>query len=467
LAVLLDSKAIGTWVNMGTLARAPLAGGAPRDVLEQVQWADWGPDGTSLAVVRDFGGKNQLEYPIGKPLYETGGWVGHPRVSSKGNLIAFLDHPTQGDDAGSVAMVDLKGNKKVLTGEWFTVQGLAWSPDGNEVWFTASKTGTDRTLYAVTLDGKERMVLRLPGALMLLDIAKDGRVLLMRASWRRELMGVTDSDPKEHELSWLDYSYPADLSADGKTLLFDEEGGGGALSYSKSGGLSYAVYIRKTDGSPAILLGEGGARALSPDGKWVVAVTQDSPTQLKLLTTGAGEPKALTNDNVNRGFAHWFPDGKRILFSGNEPGKGVRLYVYELATGKSQAITPEGVNGTRFVISPDSQWVAGIGPDQKGYLYSVTGGEPRVINGLNPGEQPITFSSDGLSLYIYQPGELPARVDRLDLQTGKRTRWKELMPSDPAGVENIGPILLTPDARNCVYGYHRMLADLYLVEGLK
>jgi serine/threonine protein kinase len=467
LAVLLDSKAIGTWVNMGTLARAPLAGGAPRDVLEQVQWADWGPDGSSLAVVRDFGGKNQLEYPIGKPLYETGGWVGHPRVSPKGDLIAFLDHPTQGDDAGSVAIVDLKRNKKVLTGEWFTVQGLAWSPDGNEVWFTASKTGTDRTLYAVTRDGKERMVLRLPGALMLLDIAKDRRVLLMRASWRRELMGVTDSDSKEHELSWLDYSYPADLSADGKSLLFDEEGGGGALSYSKSGGLSYAVYLRKTDGSPAVLLGEGGARALSPDGKWVVAVTQDSPTQLKLLTTGAGEPKELTKDNVNRGFAHWFPDGKRVLFSGNEPGKGVRLYVFELASGKSQAITPEGVNGTRFVISPDSQWVAGIGPDQKGYLYSVVGGEPRLINGLNPGEQPITFSSDGRSLYIYQPGELPARVDRLDLQTGQRVRWKELMPSDPAGVENIGPILLTPDAKNCVYGYHRMLADLYLVEGLK
>ena len=467
LAVLLDSKAIGTWVNMGTLARAPLAGGAPRDVLEQVQWADWGPDGNSLAVVRDFGGKNRLEYPIGKPLYETGGWVGHPRVSPRGDLIAFLDHPTQGDDAGSVAMVDLKGSKKVLTGEWFTVQGLAWSPDSKEIWFTASKTGTDRTLYAVTLDGKERMVLRLPGALMLLDIAKDGRVLLMRASWRRELIGVSGSDLKERELSWLDYSYPADLSADGKTLLFDEEGGGGALSYSKSGGLSYAVYIRKTDGSPAVLLGEGGARALSPDGKSVVAVTQDSPTQLKLLTTGAGEPKELTNDNVNRGFAHWFPDGKRILFSGNEPGKGVRLYVYELASGKSQAITPEGVNGTRFVISPDSQWVAGIGPDQNGYLYPVGGGEPRMINGLIPGEQPITFSSDGRSLYLYQPGELPAKVDRLDLQTGKRTPWKQLMPSDPAGVENIGPILLTPDAKNCVYGYHRMLADLYLVEGLK
>ena len=467
MAVLLDSRAIGTWVSMGTLARAPLAGGAPRDVLEQVQWADWGPDGNNLAVVRNFGGRNRLEYPIGKPLYATGGWISHPRVSPKGDLIAFLDHPTEGDDAGSLAIVDLKGNEKVLSGLWETTQGLAWSPDGNEIWFTASKTGTDRALYAVTLGGKERMVLRLPGALMLLDIAKDGRVLLMRASWRRELMGVSSSDSKEHELSWLDYSYPADLSADGKTLLFDEEGGGGALAYSKSGGLAYAVYIRKTDGSPAVLLGEGGARALSPDGKWVISVTQDSPPQLKLLTTGAGEPKELTKDNVNHAFARWFPDGKRVLFSGNEPGKGVRLYVLEVASGKSQAITPEGVNGTRFVISPDSQWVAGIGPDQKGYLYPVGGGEPRMINGLNPGEQPITFSSDGSSLYLYQPGELPAKVDRLDIQTGKRALWKQLMPSDPAGVENIGPILLTPDAKNCVYGYHRMLADLYLVEGLK
>jgi len=467
MAVLLNSKAIGTWVNMGTLARAPLVGGAPREVLEQVQWADWSADGSGLAVVRDLGGRNRLEYPIGKPLYESGGWIGHPRVSPKGDQIAFIDHPVQGDDSGSLALVDLAGNKKSLSGEWFTIQGLAWSHDGNEIWFTASKSGVERTLYAVTLDGKERMVLRLPGAVMIFDIFKDGRVLLMRASWRRELIGMTADDAKQHDLSWLDYTYPADLSGDGKTLLFDEEGGGGSLDYSKSGGLSYAVYVRKTDGAPAVLLGEGGAVALSPNGKSVIASTQDSPSQLKLLTTGAGEAKDLTKGNINHSWAHWFPDGKRILFSGNEPDKGVKLYVYELASGKSQPITPEGVNGTAFVISPDSQWVAGIGPDQKGYLYPVAGGEPRIIAGLNPGEQPITFSTDSSSLYVYQPGELPARVDRLDVQTGQRTVWKQLMPSDPAGVETIGPILMTPDAKTCVFGYHRMLADLYLVEGLK
>ncbi len=467
MAVLLNSKAVGAWVSMGTLARAPLSGGAPREVLEQVQWADWSPDGLSLAVVRDFGGRNRLEYPIGKPLYQTGGWIGHPRVSPKGDYVAFADHPLQGDDSGSLAIVDMAGNKKLLSAQWFTIQGLAWAPNGKEIWFTASKSGTDRTLYATSLDGKERIVARLPGALMLLDIAKDGRVLLVRADWRRELLGVFANDTKQHELSWLDYTYPADLSADGKTLLFDEEGGGGALDYSKSSGLTYAVYIRKTDGTPAVLLGEGGAVSLSPDGKWAIAQSQESPSQFKLLPTGAGEPRDLTKDNINHSWAHWFPDGKRILFTADEPGKGVRFYVYDTATGKSEAISGEGVNGTSFAISPDSQQIAAIGPDKKGYLYPTASGEPHLIPGLNPGEQPIMFSTDGRGLYIYQPGELPARVYRLDMQTGQRTLWRELMPYDPAGVENIGPILMTPDAKTCVFGYHRMLADLYLVEGLK
>jgi eukaryotic-like serine/threonine-protein kinase len=466
MAVLLNSKAIGTWVNMGTLARAPLAGGAPREVLERVQWADWSPDGNNFLVVRNDAGMNRLEYPIGKTLYQTGGWIGHPRVSPNGNLIAFADHPLQGDDSGSLAVVDLQGHERTLSGEWFTIQGLAWSPDGSEIWFTGSKSGTDRTLYATNLDGKERIIARLPGALMLLDIAKDGRVLLMRASWRRELIGF-NGDGKERELSWLDYTYPGDLSPDGKTLLFDEEGGGGSLDYSKSGGFTYGVYLRKTDGSPAVLLGEGSALALSPDGKSAITESQVSPAQLHLLPTGAGQARDLTNDSINHNFAHWLNDGKRILFSGNEPKKGEKLYIYDVATGKSQPFSVEGVNGNSFAISPDSQLVAVIGPDQNGYLYPIAGGEPRIIAGLEPGELPITFSSDGGFLYIYQPGELPARVYKLNLKTGQRVLWKQLMPSDPAGVENIGPILMTPDAKTCVFGYHRMLADLYLVEGLK
>ena len=466
MAVLLNSKAIGAWVTQGTLARAPLAGGAPREVLENVQWADWSPDGSSFLVVRDFGGMNRLEFPIGKPLYQTGGWIGHPRLSPKGDFIAFADHPLQGDDSGALAVLDSTGHKRKLSDQWFTIQGLAWSPDGKEIWFTASKSGTDRTLYATRLDGEMRTIARLPGALMLYDIARDGRVLLVRASWRRELIGF-NPDGKQHELSWLDYSYPAELSSDGRTLLFDEEGGGGSLAYSKSGGYTYGVYIRSTDGSPAVLLGEGSALALSPDGKWAITQTQVSPAQLRLLPTGAGQAKDLTNDTVNHNWAHWFADGKRILFSGNEAEKGEKLYVLEVATGKARAITPEGVNGNSFSISPDSQWVAAIGPDQHDYLYPVEGGEPRLIPGASQDEQPITWSADARFLYVYQPGELPAHVYRIDIKSGQRTLWKDLMPTDPAGVENIGPILLTPDAKTCVFGYHRNLADLYLVEGLK
>jgi hypothetical protein len=465
MAIALGSHRIGTWVNVGTLARAPLAGGAPREVLENVQWADWSPDGSSLAVVRDVGGRNRLEYPVGKVLYETGGWISHPRISPKGDMIAFLDHPLQGDDSGSVAVVDLSGNKKNLSGDWYSVQGLAWSSEGQEVWFTATETGLDRDLSAVSLSGQKRLVARMPGTLMLFDIAHDGRILLGRASWRRELMGLAGG-PKELDLSWLDYSYPADLSADGKTVLFDEEGVGGGARYGKERALTYAVYIRNTDGSAAVRLGEGTAEALSPDQKWVIAQNPGTPAQFRLLPTKAGEAQPLTNDAINHNSARWLPDGKRFVFSGNEPGRGVRLYVQDIVGGKPHAIAPEGVNGTAFAVSPDGQLVAGIGPDQKGYLYPSAGGEPRSIPGLEPGDLPINWGQDGRSLYVYQPGEVPAKVYRLDLTNGHKTLWKQLVPGDSAGVATLGPILVTPDGKTYVYGFHRTLADLYLVEGL-
>jgi eukaryotic-like serine/threonine-protein kinase len=467
MALLLGSHPMGTWVNIGTLARAPLAGGAPRELLDDVQWADVSPDGKELAVVRDVGGRNRLEYPIGKMLYETAGWISHPRISPKGDLFAFIDHPLQGDDGGAVAVVDLGGKYTKLSGDWFSAQGLAWAPSGNEVWFTATKIGIDRALYATTLSGHERLVARMPGSLMLLDIWKDGRALLTRSSWRRELTGLSGKDGKEIDLSWLDYSFPADLSADGKMLLFDEEGEGGG-TYTKTGNFAYAVYIRGTDGSPAIRLGEGTAVALSPDEKWVIAQPQGSPAQLVLLPTKAGEPRPLTHDEINHtNWARWFPDNKRFVFSGNEPGHGVRVYVQDVAGGKPRAISPEGINPVALVLSPDSKLIAGIGPDQKGYLYPVDGGEPRPIPGLQQGEEPINWSQDGHALYIYQPGQLPAKVFRLDITSGKRDLWKELMPSDHAGVATIGPILMSADGKSYVYGYHRALSDLYLVEGLK
>lgn len=466
MALLLNSHAVSTWVTAGTLARAPIAGGAPRAVVENVQWADWGPDGNSLAVVRDVGGRNRLEYPIGKVLYETGGgWISHPRVSPKGDLVAFLDHPRQGDDNGSIAVVDLSGHKRKLTQNWNGAQGLAWTPDGEEVWFTASDTA-DRFLSAVSLSGIERQVTRTPGTLTLFDIWHDGRILLARTTRRREIVGFSEG-PKERDLSWLDYSYPADLSADGKTVLFDEEGVGGVQGYGSGHEMAYAVYLRRTDGSPAVRLERGGAAALTPDQKWAIMYTLDSPAQLRLLPTGAGDAQVLTNDTINHQWVRCFADGKRFLFSGDEPGHGVRLYVQDLSGGKPEPITQEGVNGLTFAISVDGQQVAAIGPDDKGYLYPVAGGAPRPIAGFQPGEHPIGWGQDASTLYVYQPGEMPAKVYRLELATGKRTLWKQFLPADPAGVATIGPILITPDGKSYVYGFHRHLADLYLVEGLK
>ena len=459
LALSLHPRAAGTYVRIGTLAQVPLDGGAPRELMEGVQWADWTPDGTNLAVVRDQAARNRLEYPPGKVLYETTGWISHPRFSPKGDQIAFCDHPFSGDDAGTVAVVDLAGNRKTLVNSTLTVQGLAWSPSGEEVWYTASDWGVTRAVFAVTLAGKSRMVARVPGTLTLQDIARDGRVLLSRDSVRRELMGLMSGQPKERDLSWLDYSFPAELSADGKSLLFLEAGEGG--------GKEYTIYLRRADGDAPVRLGGGQADALSPDGKWAISSPLATPAQLVLLPTGPGESKQLTHDTIHHNRACWMPDGKQILFSGSEPGKGTRFYVQDVDGGTPRAFSPEGIDPRAFAVSPDGQTVAGLGQDEKAYLYSVAGGQPRLIPGPEPGEQPINWSADGRSLYVYKPGQLPASVYGVEVASGKRTQWKQLAPSDPAGVWRIGPVLMTPDARYYVYGYHRILSDLFLADGLK
>jgi eukaryotic-like serine/threonine-protein kinase len=460
MAVLLESQQSKSQVRTGTLARMPLGGGAPREVLENIQWADWSPDGSQLAVVRDVAGRNRLEYPPGKVLYETGGWISHPRISRKGDMIAFLDHPIQGDSIGGVAIVDTAGKKKSLSASYGGgAIGLAWSPNGEEVWVTATQMGIDRALFAVSLSGKERLVARVPADLTLQDVMPDGRVLLARDNWRRGLIAHPPDDPFEHDFTWLDWSYPVTLSADGKTLLFREEG--------EAGGPSYAVYLRKIDGSPAVRLGDGQSLALSPDGKWALSSRGDKQSDLFLLPTGAGEPRALQGHDIVHSAACWFPDGKRILFSGTEPNHGVRIYVEDIDSGKLQAVTPEGTNGLSFALAPDGRVVAAVGPDEKSYLFPIPSGDPRPIPGVQAGEVPVTWSADSRYLYVYRNGELPAKVYRLDIESGNRTLWKQLMPPDPAGVEYVGPVLPTPDGKAYVYGYRRLLSDLYLVEGLK
>jgi len=458
MALSLNSHPIASFLYSGTLARVPLVGGAPREVMDNVEWADWAPDGSSLAIVRYEQGRHRLEFPAGKLLYQPDGWIGHIRVSPKGDVVALIDHPTLGDDGGSVAIVDLQGKKTTLSTGWDSIQGLAWAPGGEEVWFTATRTGGDRSLYAVNLSGKLRLLARVPGELTILDVGKEGNVLLTRGNDRAGLIGLAPGAAKERDLSWLDWSTPGDMSADGSTILFTESGEGG--------GPKYAVFLRKTDGSPAIRLSEGTAVALSPDGKWAIVRPNTPPAPLLLLPTGVGESKPLFQDSINHLWTRWLPDGKTLVFSGNEPGHGFRFYVESVDEKKPRPISPEGVSAF-VVLSPKGDSVASTGPDGHIYLYPVSGGDPVAVKGTEPGEVPTGWSADGKAIYVYRFGEIPARVFQVDLSTGQRKPWKQLVPSDSAGIDTIRGLELAADSKAYVYGYIRALSDLYLVEGVK
>ncbi len=462
MAIAVDCRSNHPGVCAGTLARAALTGGSPRDVADGIQEADWAPDGTTLLIVRDVKGKSRIEYPLGKVLYETSGHVSYARLSPKADRIAFLDHPFPLDDAGTVAFIDLAGKKTTLTGKWASEGGLCWAPSGEEIWFTATEAGANRSLYGVTLAGQLRVVARVPGGLKLHDIAKNGKVLITRESPRVGIRGMLEGDTRERDMSFLDYSFAADLAPDGRMLLFDEEG--------EAGGANYTVFVRKNDGSPVVRLGEGNAMALSPDSKWALSILPLPNSPFRLLPTGTGEHPELPLGGVSsEQAATWFPDSKQILFAGSEAGHGVRLYVQSIEGGKPRAITSEGITAALpgFAVSPDGKHVAAIGPEHKAVLFPVDGGASRLIPGVEEKEFPLRFSSDGRSLYLWKRGEVPARVTRLDIESGKREVWKDLLPADPAGVERISNVLVTPDAKSYAYCFARLLSDLFVVEGLK
>jgi serine/threonine protein kinase/sugar lactone lactonase YvrE len=449
----------------GTLSQAPLSGSASRPILEDVANADWSPDGASLAVVRAPQWRYRLEFPAGKVLYETTGYISHPRLSPKGDAIAFLDHPIFGDDRGSVAIMDLAGKKRTLSDGWESAQGLAWSPSGKEIWFTATRAGSARALYAVTLAGRERTVLTTPAGLVLEDISRDGRVLVDQSNARVGFLALMPGETKERDLSHLEWSNFPRLFEDGQSVAFTEQG--------EAGGPGYSVYLRKLDGSAAVRLGEGNAVAVSPDGKWVLTnQVRTTPSTLVLLPTGAGQPKTFPKDSIDRSgavaFGKFLPDGKRIAFNGNEPGKPRRVFVQDLDGGAARPVTPEGVTGR--LVSPDGKLLLVRIPDGEFALTSLEGGggSPQPVRGLEATDQPLRWAADGNSLFLDSSKDtFPARVYRLDLATGKREVWKEFMPGDPTGITSIGPSAISADGKTILFGYSHTLSDLYIAEGLK
>lgn len=238
-------------------------------------------------------------------------------------------------------------------------------------------------------------------------------------------------------------------------VLFDEAGEGG--------GPGYSVYVRKTDGSPAVRLGEGSAMSFSPDGKWALAILHSSSDpQLVAYPTGAGESRLLPRDGLWVYSARWLPDGRRIVFAANEPGHGQRLYLRDFDGGKPRALTPEGYGGY-YPVSPDGNRVVARGPGGKIYLYPISGGAPTPVPGIDSTDLVTQFSADGRSLYVVRRSELPASVYRVDIADGRRVLWRTLAPADPSGVLRAS-VLPTPAGDAYVWEYTRQTSDLYLID---
>jgi Tol biopolymer transport system component len=436
----------------------PLEGGAPREVLDGVREADWSPDGADLALIRDVGGKDRLEFPAGKVLCETGGYFSDLRFSPRGDRIAIFQHPFKFDDRGEVAVVDLAGKKTILSEGYWGEEGLAWSPVGDEVMFSAGNAYNNFRVYGVTLGGKRRIALESAGGLTIHDIRADGRWLTTRDDFFREMQVFAPGQSRERDLSWLDLSDPGALTADGKTLLFSEESG--------SVGVNYAVCLRQTDGSPVVRLGEGNAADLSRDGKWALANVPTSPPQLVLYPTGAGEPRKLERGGlVSYESARFFADGSRIVFCGHEEGKGVRCYVQDIAGGKPRPVTPEGTSDA--FVSPDGRQILVKASGHPLVLYPVDGGEARPVPGATGGDSVIRWSVDGRSILVARSGEVPARVERLDVAAGKRELMRTLGPANLTGVLSVGPFAFSSDLKSYAYACRRMSSHLFLVEGAR
>jgi Tol biopolymer transport system component/predicted Ser/Thr protein kinase len=439
--------------STGTLARSPLAGGAPRQILEDVSGADWGPQGT-LVVARSVGGRNRLEFPMGTVLYESQGLPPvSPVMSPSGEWIAFFDHDEIGNF--SVVVAGVHGERRVLSKGWRAIAGLGWSPKGNEVWFSAVRSGEElEAVRAVTLAGDQRIVSHTLGLVTIHDIARDGRVLAASSNSRISMHLLSPASAEERDLSWFDTSLLYGLSEDGRSLLFAE------LAYGDD--QNPAIYLRQTDGGPAVRLGEGNTPSLSPDGKWVVCIRSERDhSQIMLLPTGPGETRLLPAGDLFYHAAELSPDGRRVLFQAEQKGRPVRTYVQDLDGGKPRPVTPEGTRASR--ISPDGRFAV-VASRGELSIRNLDSGEQRLVAPLQPGESVLRWSGDGRSLFLrHTDSPLAVTIYRVDASTGHRERIREI--HSPDRIARIGNVAITPDGRSTAYSFQSDLEDLFLVKG--
>lgn len=449
MAVLLDSEVREN--NYPTLARAPLGGGTPREILENTLAVCWAPDGDSIAVVHLVDSKYQLEYPMGHILYRTAIPIHDLLLSPDGERVAFRE----GD---STYFIDRAGNKRTLHRQLI---GMQWLRSGRELLVADTRQG-ETQLRAITPRGRDRLLASLPGIVEVRDIALDGRVLVEEHFDRWRVTGILPTASGEQDLGFLDSTDANDLSTDASALLFTE----------RREGRKGWIYERTTSGSPPILLGEGFGIALSPDRKWALTYPEIPRMKMVLLPIGAGEARPLPNDReltptIGDGGA-WLPNGKGVVFSAQRRDRPPRIYVQDIIGGMPRPVSSEGAEifaGKNFV-SPDSKSVFGWQERERVWsLYSLEGGPTRTMP-LEFGDNPIQWSPEGKSIFVFRRGPSSIHVYLVNLSSGKRREWSELKGCESSGAA-LQSVLITPDGRSSVVTCHQRLSTLYVVDGLK
>jgi len=450
---------IFTW--QGTLARVPGVGGTPRDVAEQVEYADWSPGG-ELAVVTGSGSGRSLEFPPGKTLFHTDGWISDPRFSSRGDRITFVHHPIFGDDMGEVMVVDLDGRGRTLTRRTPRLVGLAWAPGSREIWFTAGEVQRN-TLRAVDLEGRERELYRAPSDIHLDDVAPDGSVLLSNQYERSEI--VVEQDGRQSLLSWGDWTNTVVAFAPDRRALFS----GTDPTPTQTGPQGSLVFLRGADGAPAQILGRGIAVDLSADGRWALTTSVDW-RELEALPVGPGQPRTFPVKGLLINAARWFRDGKRILLAAKAPAApGIQLYTFGIDDSVLRRVSADLVAARRILhLSPDGRLAATLDPSMKPLVIALADGSRVPIPGVEADAVPRGWAGPG-ELWMSRGGDRPparARLFRVQLASGRTLEEREVGPMDATGANGIGQVLVSEDGRLTAMTFGRTLGQLFILRGL-
>jgi DNA-binding winged helix-turn-helix (wHTH) protein len=461
LAVILRPGARTTLGAKGTLARVPGTGGTPRELAEGVVSADWSPGG-DLVAVRVVGANYRIERPLGTPVYEiSGGFISDLRVSPDGKHVAFVHSPRFMSTGSQVMVLDSHNAARALSRTYFDIEGLAWSPSGGEVWFTAGDFAKN-TLRAAPLNQTEYEVYRSPGEMRLQDIAADGTVLFEIAEGAWNISLLAGSSPVPRSLSGFGGGFLAALSDDGQLLVFSDY---------RPPSTSEFVLVRQTDGSPPKYLGEGHALDLSADKRTVLASPGLGGPGLILLPVGAGMPTQLPTPGLEVDDARLFRDGKRVILGAHPTGASERR-VFLLEVGSDAGARPISEVSVApwpcLALSPDERSVAVNGGDGTVLVLPIVGGgSPVRIQGVSPepGVCPIGWSAAG-DLWLLSGRDPPAQLFRVDPRTRQVKETRQLSPGDPTGVLLVWGVRITPDGKTLAFSFGRARSRLYVMRGV-